>query len=166
MGWPFVSRSRYDAVYADRERVRGERDQFLKDRKAAQASARTAARQYDEAGAVIACLEKKLAGQDQPATAAPDDARTAALEAEVADLRKRLARAQAETVALSGELAEVRETRRQIDGGSNRPRTEAVELRLAREQARALADRISELQTSHVADTRELHDLRQNGAAS
>lgn len=40
------------------------------------------------------------------------------------------------------------------------------QLNLARRAIRELAEQIDGLQTSHVADTRELHDLRQNGAAS
>ncbi len=35
MRWPLVSRRRFEAVGADRERLRGERDQFAKDRDAA-----------------------------------------------------------------------------------------------------------------------------------
>jgi hypothetical protein len=46
---PFVSRSELDAVTADRERIRAERDQFAKDRDAAMAAATTAARQLAEA---------------------------------------------------------------------------------------------------------------------
>jgi predicted nucleic acid-binding Zn-ribbon protein len=37
------------------------------------------------------------------------------------------------------------------------------QLSLARRAIRELAQQIDGLQTSHVADTRELHDLRQNG---
>lgn len=44
--WPLVTRSRYDALDADRERIRGERDQFAKDRDAQRAVARKAARQF------------------------------------------------------------------------------------------------------------------------
>lgn len=47
--WPLVTRSRYDALDADRERVRGERDQFAKDRDAQRAVARKAARQFTSA---------------------------------------------------------------------------------------------------------------------
>lgn len=65
MKWPFVSRRRYeadlDAVKADRERIRGERDQFKQDRDAQRTTATTAARQFDDAGSVIACLTADLA---------------------------------------------------------------------------------------------------------
>lgn len=47
--WPLVTRSRYDALAADRERLRGERDQFAKDRDAQRAVARKAARQFTSA---------------------------------------------------------------------------------------------------------------------
>lgn len=64
MKWPFVSRRRYeadlDAVKADRERIRGERDQFAEDRDAQRTAAKTAARQFDDAGSVIACLTDDL----------------------------------------------------------------------------------------------------------
>lgn len=40
------------------------------------------------------------------------------------------------------------------------------QLDLARRAIRQLDERVSQLQTSHVADTRELHDLRQNGGVS
>lgn len=39
-------------------------------------------------------------------------------------------------------------------------------LRQAEERCRLLDQRVTELQQSHVADTRELHDLRQKGALS
>jgi hypothetical protein len=67
MKWPFVSRSRYEAVEADRERIRGERDQFLKDRKAAQAAAEKASALFTQADEelaattiVNACLTEDL----------------------------------------------------------------------------------------------------------
>lgn len=44
-----MSRSRYDAVVADRERLRSERNQFLTDRNAAQAAARSAAEKFTHA---------------------------------------------------------------------------------------------------------------------
>lgn len=52
MRWPFVSRRAYEAVCADRERIRGERNQFEKDRNAARSSMRTAARKFADADAV------------------------------------------------------------------------------------------------------------------
>ena len=65
MKWPFVSRRRHEndlnAVKADRERIRGERDQFKQDRDAQRTAAKTAARQFDDAGSVIACLTHDLA---------------------------------------------------------------------------------------------------------
>ena len=44
--WPFVSRAEHAAVLADRERLRGERNQFEKDRDTQTAVARTAATKY------------------------------------------------------------------------------------------------------------------------
>lgn len=46
MKWPLVTRSRYDDLDADRERVRGERNQFEKDRDTQKAVARKATEQY------------------------------------------------------------------------------------------------------------------------
>lgn len=54
MKWPLVWRSRLDAADADRARLRGERNQFEKDRNAAQAAAQTAARQFDQADEELA----------------------------------------------------------------------------------------------------------------
>lgn len=55
MSWPFVTRRRYEqelaAVKADRERIRGERNQFAEDRDAHRNAASTAARLYAEADA-------------------------------------------------------------------------------------------------------------------
>ena len=70
---------------------------------------------------------------------------------------------------LRAELAQLRDAA----PGSPLPKPPAtpgdVELRrqlhLARRTIRTQAERLDELQTSHVADTRELHDLRQ-GATS
>ncbi len=63
MKWPFVLRSRHEteleAVNADRERLRGERNQFLDDRNAARAAARTAARQFAESDAANRRLEAR-----------------------------------------------------------------------------------------------------------
>ncbi|MEU3283203.1 hypothetical protein [Streptomyces antibioticus] len=59
MGWPFVSRARYEALEADRERLRGERDQFLKDRNSFKYAAESAARQFTEADAT----NRRLAGR-------------------------------------------------------------------------------------------------------
>ena len=43
MKWPFVSRRAHEAVLVDRERIRSERDQFVKDRDAQRLAAETAA---------------------------------------------------------------------------------------------------------------------------
>lgn len=46
--WPFVPRAQHDAVLADRERIRGERNQFEQDRNAHKASAETSSRLFNE----------------------------------------------------------------------------------------------------------------------
>ena len=58
--WPFVPRSEYEAVLADRERIRGERDQFAKDRDAQRHTARLAARQFAESDATNRRLNGRL----------------------------------------------------------------------------------------------------------
>lgn len=42
----------------------------------------------------------------------------------------------------------------------------SARLRRERDRVRKLEERLSDMQNSHVADTRELHDLRQKGSAS
>ena len=90
MKWPFVSRRRYDAVYADRERLRGERNQFRDDRDAALAAARTAARQLVEADAANRRLHGRNLelGRQVSALAESDMDYAAQLERRVARLKK------------------------------------------------------------------------------
>jgi chromosome segregation ATPase len=85
-------------------------------------------------------LAKELAAAQAPAIS-PDPA----LQTEIAELRIRLARAQAEVVTLSSELGEARKTGRLIEGGTNRPRTADAELRQAREHAQLLDRRLAEM---------------------
>ncbi|MFI5473141.1 hypothetical protein ACIA6D_23240 [Streptomyces cacaoi] len=75
---------------------------------------------------------------------------------------------------LAARLTAAVETRQAFDD-QGRPvdaappvRRDAGSARLRRERAlvRKLEQRLSEMQLSHVADTRELHDLRQKGATS
>lgn len=89
MRFPFVSRGRYDALCADRERIRGERNQFAKDRDAHRYTAETAARKFADADAD----NRRLAGRNlelgkrisQLAEADPEYA--AALERRITRLR-------------------------------------------------------------------------------
>lgn len=60
MKWPFVSRSRYDAVNADRARLRGERGQFAEDRDTLRAIAESASEKYNDACIVNECLTRDL----------------------------------------------------------------------------------------------------------
>jgi hypothetical protein len=56
---------------------------------------------------------------------------------------------------------------RPVDGAPRfRRESPSAELRRAVDRCRALEQQLAGLQASHVADTRELHDLRVNGAAS
>jgi predicted ArsR family transcriptional regulator len=90
MKWPFVSRRRYDAVYADRERLRGERNQFRDDRDSALAAARTAARQLVEADAANRRLHDRNLelGRRVTALAESDMDYAAQLERRVARLKR------------------------------------------------------------------------------
>jgi len=187
MGWPFVSRRRYktlaadySALHADRERIRGERTQFAKDRDAQKAAAETAARLFNEADEELAAMRERLA--QHPVSrdmAAVIDEHTAHRQA-LADalgvardvgwlelvrqvgqlksagvvLNKQLTRTRADVVSLSNELAETREDRRPIDGAPAGPRTESAELLQSRSHARALEARLNELTVANQHSTR------------
>lgn len=58
--WPFVTRTRHEAVLADRERIRGERDQFAKDRDAIKAAAEAASERYNDTAIVNELLTEDL----------------------------------------------------------------------------------------------------------
>lgn len=86
MRWPFVSRARYEALEADRERIRGERDQFLKDRNAAQAATEKAAALFtraDEALAAVSKTNARLTEELAEARAQADDSQVGRLRAEL-----------------------------------------------------------------------------------
>ena len=89
MRLPFVSRNRYDAVCADRERIRGERDQFAKDRDAQRAAARASAPQLAEADATNRRLNGRIEelGRRNSLLTEADPDYAAQLERSVARLR-------------------------------------------------------------------------------
>lgn len=97
MRWPIVSRRRAEAALeaanADRERLRGERDQFLGDRNAAQAAMRTTARRLDEADAALASLHTENARLTKrvASLADTDGDRQVELEEQLAAVREELA---------------------------------------------------------------------------
>jgi chromosome segregation ATPase len=103
-------------------------------------------------------------------------AKYAALEArcnriarELEDAKKRDAERLATITRLRAERDRRRDERPDSPVQQPEPVTGDAELRrqlnLARRTIREQADQIEQLQASHIADTRELHDLRQ-GAAS
>jgi septal ring factor EnvC (AmiA/AmiB activator) len=98
MKWPLVTRRRHerdlDAVNADRERIRGERDQFAKDRDTQRAVARTAARQFAEADTANRRLEARNLelGRRLATLTEADPDYTAALERRLARALKSCAR--------------------------------------------------------------------------
>lgn len=116
---PFVSRRVYEAVCADRERIRGERDQFAKDRDVQRQTA-------EERLKTITRLQNLLQHyrEEKPDSPLPEP----------------------QPVLGDAEL------RRQ--------------LHLARRAITELSRRLDDMQASHVADTRELHDLRQQEVTS
>lgn len=60
MQLPFVSRRQHEAVLADRERIRSERNQFAKDRDAFKAAAETASEKYTDTAIVNDRLTEDL----------------------------------------------------------------------------------------------------------
>ncbi|WP_200309139.1 hypothetical protein [Streptomyces adelaidensis] len=60
MPLPFVSRRQHEAVLADRERIRSERNQFAKDRDTYKSAAETAAEKYTDAAIVNDRLTEEL----------------------------------------------------------------------------------------------------------
>ncbi len=92
--WPFVSRRRHqaelDAVNADRERLRGERNQFAEDRDGFKYTAETAARRFVEADAANRRLHNRNLelGRRLSALSESDPEYAAALEQRIASLTK------------------------------------------------------------------------------
>ena len=85
-------RAEVAVVKADRERIRSERDEFEENCNAAQAAAKTAARQFAEADAANRRLHGRNLelGQRVSQLAESDPEYAAQLERQVADLQKRL----------------------------------------------------------------------------
>lgn len=65
MQLPFVSRRQHEAVLADRERIRSERNQFAKDRDAFKAAAETASEKYTDTAIVNDRLTEELTAARQ-----------------------------------------------------------------------------------------------------
>lgn len=183
--WPFDTRLRTElaAVKADRERIRGERDQFAKDRDGFKYAAESASEKYTAVCLVNERLtedltkERQVSGSlalqihtmAQPLEPDPDAVDWAAkYEAE----QERADRLQAElddARLLASRLTAVAETRQSLDDAERpidaaptaRREGPSARLRRERDRVRKLEQRLSDMQVSHVADTRELHDLRQ-----
>jgi chromosome segregation ATPase len=162
---PFVSRRLYDAVLADRERIRGERDQFVKDRDAHRAALETAAQQLaevdtDDTRRQTVALALGV-DADTPWAQLITEARRAhetrmRLIREIDDMQRRLADAEAQA-ATAGPT---------IDGAPlHRCQPNSAKVNRLTEQNRKLHEQLAVVQAAHEADTRELHDLRQ-GATS
>lgn len=168
MKLPFIARR--DAEIADLRRQLGE----------VEGKRRNLARWLAEATAD----NKRLVGRNRELSRRLDSAHDAnlgelgdiaLLEARAQRLEDELAAARAETDV---KVAAAEERGRQagramtpqewegrpVDGAPAARREPPTELRRALDRCRGLADQLSALQTSHVADTRELHDLRQREA--
>jgi hypothetical protein len=132
MSWLFITRRRHDreiaSLTADRERIRGERNQFAKDRDAYKAAAETAARQFDTADRRLADATKQLA-ERRPAQPEADPVTASPQEIEAWEAR------------VKAHLAWTPPTDREarpVDGASGRPTHPATDLRRALERCRAL----------------------------
>jgi hypothetical protein len=176
MEWPLVSRRRYNAVNADRERIRGERDQFAKDRDAFKYAAESATEKYTDTAIVNEILTEDLSKAREELAAATAGKSGDAVAAELAAALERAELLQAElddARLVASRLTALVESRQQLDDQQRpidaatpvRREPTSTRLRRERERVRKLEEIVRELQASHVADTRELHDLRQ-GAAS
>ncbi|MFJ6073648.1 hypothetical protein ACIQFU_22875 [Streptomyces sp. NPDC093065] len=167
------------AVKADRERLRGERDQFLEDRNVAKAAARTAAEKFVEADAT----NRRLAGRNSELTRRLEDSaegayvtqletrlqalakgaarwmlavwsrdrRISILQQQLDATRTNLVASQARVAELHEELrkAEAAADPRPPEGGARHPRPSS-ELRAARDHAKALDRRLSEVTAANA----------------
>jgi len=169
-----------DAARAESGRLRAQRDKAIEEKETAVFNRERILHQYnelDEKHTAVCLVNERLTedltkAREELATASggkDSEALTAALE------RAELLQAELDDARLvASRLTALVEARQQSDD-QQRPidaaapvRKEAVSTRLRRERERVrkLEEIVRELQVSHVADTRELHDLRQNRAAS
>ena len=107
MKWPFVPRAQHDAVLADRERIRGERNQFAEDLDGFKAAAEKSAALFAEADAAntrltgrnkalnARLLEAQVASGFNPVAARRTAERIAALQKAAAEGREEAAKARA-----------------------------------------------------------------------
>jgi len=183
MRMPFITRLRHDceiaALTEDRERIRGERNQFLEDHKAMRTAARTAARQFEDADRAYkqaAAENVRLAGQlralaDESkavdalaehdihrktlAVALGMDPETgwARLTAEAEKLRKAAGVQAVIDATRARQTTVVDEDHRPIDGGSVGPRSLASELLRQKGRADRLATTVEELTAANQACT-------------
>lgn len=106
--WPFTTRrerqlqAELDAVKADRERIRGERNQFAKDRDTARYNREQILRQLAEADATNRRLNGRVLelGRRNSELSESDPEYAAQLEHKAAELQKRLDRAASELAAV------------------------------------------------------------------
>lgn len=165
MRWPFVSRRRHEReleyANADRERLRGERNQFADDRDAFKAAVETAARQFEEADEQLAAARKRIAAYGVRRTVSDvleeHDVHRKALADALGDQKYHLNWDQL--------IAEVQRLHGACEAWAVDHAAEKRRADLAARARAELAQRLDVLQAAHVADTRELHDLRQ-GVAS
>ena len=125
-------RAEIAALNADRDRLRGERDQFAKDRDAAMAAAKTSARQFTDADAELKVIRSTRTVRHEHYTASVTSTATASAE-DIDAWEARVKKHDAWT-------PDPNPDDRPYEGGSGRPTHPATEL------LRAL-DRCSQLET-------------------
>ncbi len=176
---PFVSRRRYDddlaAARAEASRLREQRDTARRDEETARFNRERILHQladanekYTDVAIVNEILTSELTAlKEQLAAGTPDEWQTkAAAETERAD---RLQAELDDARLLASRLTAAAETRQNLDDAERpvdaapaaRREGPSARLRRERDRVRKLEQRLSDMQMSHVADTRELHDLRQ-----
>jgi hypothetical protein len=179
-----VTRRQHDARLADARaeagRLRAQRDKAIKDRETAVFNRERILHQYNELDEkhTAACLVNERLTEDLTKARAVL-AEAVASDKTSTDLAAALERAELlqqqldDARLLASRLTALVESRQQLDDQQRpidaaapiRREPTSTRLRRERERVRKLEEIVRELQASHVADTRELHDLRQGGAA-
>lgn len=143
-----VSRRTYDrdlaAARTEADRLRAERDTALKQRDAFKSAASTSARQFAEADAA----NTRLAGRNQKLARRLEQQPASADTEYVTQLEQRFDQAHRQLKEMADQLAAAQSEPR-IEGGHARTTPLTIQLRQARDHARALEQRLAELQAAN-----------------
>lgn len=131
------------AARAEADRLRTERDTALKQRDAFKSAASTSARQFAEADAA----NTRLAGRNQKLARRLEQPASADTEY-VTQLEQRFDQAHRQLKEMADQLAAAQSEPR-IEGGHARTTPLTIQLRQARDHARALEQRLAELQAAN-----------------